>query len=124
MQLTMDCRSGVRNHDIQVADVDVSGGLSHFEMLDGVRHTLMVFERPDGCQIMIGGGPLWYIVTLDDGKNSLTLQNPNGSETEMVELCAGGQFGEYPASFCVDQSQAGAIISLFFGGAEASAAWA
>lgn len=124
MRITVDCRAGVHNQDITFADVDVSVARLWLAKLDGNQHTLLNLVRSDGHHVMVGGGPSWYVVTLDDGKNSLTLQNPHGVETEMIELCAGGQYGEYPASFCVDQIYADQVIDLFFDGTEASATWA
>ena len=123
MQLTVDCRTGVHNQDIEVADVGADVVLSWLKKLDGERYTLVSLERSDGSRIMIGGGPSLYVAALDDGKRNLTLQNPAGLETEMVELCAGGQYGEYPKAICVDQKQAAQAVTLFFEGNEFYVTW-
>ncbi|MDR0780597.1 MAG: hypothetical protein LBF16_07880 [Pseudomonadales bacterium] len=124
MQLTVDCRTGVHNENTGVANAGVDVVLSWLKKLDGKQHTLINLERLDGSSLMIGGGPSWYVAVFDDGKKNLTLQNPSGLETEVLELCAGGQYGEYPKSFCVDQNQAEQVVKLFFEGNEAHAVWA
>jgi hypothetical protein len=123
MQLTADCRTGVHNQDIETANADLDLALSWLERLDGKRHTLINLERSEGSCLMIGGGPSWYVVVFDDGKKNLTLQNTAGLEAEMIELCAGGQYAEYPKSFCVDQKQAAHAVRLFFEGNESCAVW-
>jgi len=124
MQLTVDCRAGVHNENTEVANAGVDAVLSWLKKLDGKRHTLINLERSDGSRLMIGGGPSWYVVVFDDDKKNLTLQNSVGLETEMIELCAGGQYGEYPKAFCVDQKQAAQAVTLFFEGNESYATWA
>jgi len=124
MQLTVDCRVGVHNQDIKVANAGVDVVLSWLKKLDGKQHTLINLKRSDGSHLMIGGGLSWYVVVFDDGKKNITLKNPVGLETEMLELCAGGQYGEYPKSFCVDQNQAEQVVKLFFEKNEFQAAWA
>lgn len=123
MQITVDCRTGIHNQDIVVTNAGLSDALSWLTRLDGNRHTLISLSRPTGHHLMIGGGPSWYVVTLDDGKNSLTLQNRHGAEAEIVELCAGGQYGEYPTAYCVDQMQAAQVINLFFEKTETNESW-
>jgi hypothetical protein len=124
MQLIVDCLSGVHNQNTEVANADADVVLSWLKKLDGKQHTLINLERSDGSNLMIGGGPSWYVVVFDDGKKNLTLQNPIGLETEVIELCAGGQYGEYPKSFCVDQNQTEQVVKLFFDGNESHAVWA
>ena len=118
MQLSVDCWIGVLNQDIDVANVAADVAISWLKKLDGKQHTLVALKRSDGAYMMIGGGSSWYVVTLNDGKKDLTLQNPTGLETEMVELCAGGQYGDYPSTICVDQKQAAQAVTLFFEGNE------
>jgi len=123
MQLTVDCRTGVHNQDVEVVNVGIDVALLWLKKLDGKLHTLISFKREDGSNFMVGGGPSWYVAVFDDGDKNLTLQNPDGFETEMIELCVGGQYGEYPKTICVDQKQAAQAVTLFFEGNELHAAW-
>lgn len=116
MQLTVDKREGVHNLDIGVPDADEIVTLNWLSKLNGLRHTLLGLERDDGWQVMVGGGPIYYIVTLGNADENLMLENSSGDEAKMVELCAGGQYGEYPESFCVNREQAANAVSLFFEG--------
>lgn len=123
MRLTVDCRNDVHNQDIEVANADIDVAISWLNKLDGRRHTLLNLERSDGVRLMIGGGPSWFIIVLEDEGSNLTLQNPVGAESEMIELCAGGQYGDYPKAYCVDQKQSEQTMVLFFEGNESNAAW-
>ncbi|EGP54306.1 hypothetical protein G3A56_23360 [Rhizobium oryzihabitans] len=123
MKLIVDYRTGVHNSDVEIANADPQVTLSWLKKLDGMQHTLLNVSRLDGSCLMVGGGPLWYVVTLDNNKQNLTLQNPDGLETEMIELCAGGQYGEYPKALCVNYEQASQAVSLFFEGKEFLMQW-
>ncbi|EJK84360.1 hypothetical protein G6L94_00725 [Agrobacterium rhizogenes] len=124
MRLITDTRNGVHNLDAEVPDADVNMALDWFSKLDGKRHTLMSLERKDGWQLMIGGGPLRYVVTLGNDIDNLTLENMSGNQSTMVELCAGGQYGDYPETICVNPEQAANAVSLFFLGLEQQLQWA
>ncbi|MBO9166777.1 hypothetical protein [Rhizobium sp. L245/93] len=123
MQLNIDKREGVHNLNIRVPDADEIVTLNWLSKLNGQQHTLISLERDDGWQVMVGGGPIYYIVTLGNADENLTLENSSGDEAKMVELCAGGQYGEYPESFCVDREQAANAVSLFFQGQEQQVGW-
>jgi hypothetical protein len=124
MRLTADRRDGVHNLDAEVPDADVNAALDWLCRLDGKRHTLLSVERRDGWQLMVGGGPLRYVVTLGNDIESLALENPGGNQSTMVELCAGGQYGDYPETICVNPEQAANAVSLFFLGLEQQLQWA
>ena len=123
MQLNIDKREGVHNLNIRVPDADEIVTLNWLSKLNGQQHTLISLERDDGWQVMVGGGPIYYIVTLGNADENLTLENSSGDEAKMVKLCAGGQYGEYPESFCVDREQAANAVSLFFRGQEQQVGW-
>lgn len=123
MKLIVDYRIGVHNNDIEITNADDQITLSWLKKLDGTQHTLINLSRSDGSCFMVGGGPRWYVATLDDGKQNLTLQNPDGLQTEIIELCAGGQYGEYPKALCVNHEQVSRAISLFFKGDEFLMQW-
>ena len=124
MRLAVDTRDGAHNLNVEIADADVSVALDWFTRLDGNRHTLLSLEREDGWQLMAGGGPLRYVVTLGNSDDNLTLENPSGNQSTMVELCAGGQYGEYPETVCISPEQAATAVSLFFLGRERQVQWA
>lgn len=123
MRLTADRRNGVHNLDAEVLDADVNAALDWLSRLDGKRHTLLSVERQDGLQLMVGGGPLRYVVTLGNDIENLALENPRGNQFTMVELCAGGQYGDYPETICVNPEQAANAVSLFFLGLEQQLQW-
>lgn len=123
MQLTIDKREGVHNLNIGVPDADEMVTLDWLSKLNGQQHTLISLERDDGWQVMVGGGPIYYIVTLGNADENLTLENLSGDEARMVELCAGGQYGEYPETFCVSREQAANAVSLFFRRQEQQVEW-
>jgi hypothetical protein len=124
MHLSVDCRNGVHNEDIDIDNASADLVISWIKKLDGNCHTLINIKRSDESCLMVGGGPLWYIVIFDDGRKNLTLKNDDGLEGELIKLCAGGQYGEYPGSLCVDQNQVTQAVTLFFEGNESHAAWA
>jgi hypothetical protein len=123
MQLIADNREGIHNQETKIASVDKDAALNWLAMLDGNQYTLLIFERKDGWQLMVGGGPAQYIITLGDGASDLTFHNIAGDEAEIVELCAGGQFGEFPQSICATHEQAIQVVTKFFDGEERQENW-
>lgn len=123
MRLLLDERIGARNTDQYFEGIDEKTSLEKLSLLDGDKHTLIMLERSDGWQLMAGGGPAKFIVTLSDGSENLTLINTFGDDSVTVELCAGGQLGEFPENLCVDYEQAKNAIQLFFKNTERSAGW-
>jgi len=123
MQLIIDNRTGIQNQDVEVSSSEDKVALNLLSKLDGNQHTLLSLEREDGWQLMIGGGPTHYIITLGNGEKQLTLLNINGDETTDVEICAGGQFGQFPETLCTDHRQAAEIISAFFDKQEMQKTW-
>ncbi|WFR97599.1 hypothetical protein [Rhizobium tumorigenes] len=71
MQLTVDKREGVQNLDIGVSDADEIVTLNWLSKLNGQEHTLLGLERDDGWQVMVGGGPIYYVVTLGVGTRAV-----------------------------------------------------
>jgi hypothetical protein len=123
MRIVTDLRSGVHNQDSVIDAEDVDEAIFLLKRLDGKRYTMIDLVRSDGRRLTIGGGPSHFVVTLNDQLNSLTLLNLNGVESTIIELCAGGQFGEFSETICVDQRQAKKAIEMFFSGTENSATW-
>ena len=123
MQLVIDEREGVHNQDLKIVNADRSAAINFLGRLDGRIHTLLVLERSDGSQLMVGGGCQHFVVTFYDGKQNFTLRNPVGRDGVMVEVCAGGQYGEYSEAICVTRNEAGEAITLFFDGNENNANW-
>ncbi|WFU04558.1 hypothetical protein QA648_27655 (plasmid) [Rhizobium sp. CB3171] len=123
MRLTADMRDGVHNLDVEILDANVNEALDWLSKLNGKQHTLLNLEREDGWQVMVGGGPIHYVVTLGNGDDNLTLENPVGNQSTIVELCAGGQYGEYSETICVGQERAVNAVSLFFQGREREEQW-
>lgn len=124
MKLTVDNRVGIHNQDAEIDVVEKNEAIGWIKSLDGARHTLLNLERADGVLLMVGGGPDKYVVTLNDGDESLVLKNSKDHKNDLVELCAGGQYGEYPEEICVDLGQAADAVSMFFDGYERRMEWA
>ena len=124
MRLTIDSRDGVHNRDAVVFHAGEQVAMVWLSKLNGKQHTLLSLDRDDGWQLMVGGGPLHYVITLSDKSQNLTFRNPSGDETVTVEVCAGGQYGDFPETFCANYEQAKNIISLFFQGKERQETWA
>ncbi len=118
-----DNRKGVANADTEQEDVSLEQARNAVSRLNGAQFTLVYLERADGCQFMIGGGPEKYIVTLDNGQSHKTLLNSKNDEASLVEVCAGGQFGEYPDTLCQEKEKAIEALSLFWNGSETGLDW-
>ena len=90
-----------------------------------------IYLRPVGAPaetyLCVGGGDGRYIVSGSEaGDRFPTLENPSGSETELVPLCVGGQLGEYPSRYVVDLNMALAAARRFYdvGGFDCGVSWA
>jgi hypothetical protein len=123
MKLIIDNRTGVYNQDDVIFNADEHKSLTSFYKLNGVQHTLLSLERPDGWQLMIGGGPDLFVIVLQWQTQNFTLKNQKGNPSITVELCAGGQFGDFPESICTTPDQAKKVISLFFANQEKQEIW-
>jgi hypothetical protein len=89
-----------------------------------------IYLRPIGepveTYLAVGGGAGCYVVTGSEaGERFPTLENPNGSESELVPLCVGGQVGEYPSRYVVDLEAALAAARRFYdaGGFDCGVSW-
>lgn len=123
VKLTADFRKGVHNQETRLSFVDKDTALQWLLKLDGRVHTLLSLERQDGWQLMVGGGPSQYVITLSDGSSNLTFCNSAGDGTKVVELCAGGQFGEFPQNICATYKQATEVVICFFDENERQESW-
>jgi len=123
MKLIIDNRIGAHNKDDVLLNADEHESLTAFHKLNGVQHTLLSLERPDGWQLMIGGGPGLFVIVLQGQTQNFTLQNPTGNKNKTIGLCAGGQFGDFSEDICVDKNMAKKAISLFFSGKEKQETW-
>lgn len=123
MKLFIDKRSGVHNVETEVDKIDLHSTKEKFYLLDGNAVTLVMLERVDGWQLLIGGGPENFIVTLSDDSTNLTFYNPKGNENNQIEICAGGQYGEYPETLCVSRDQVILVVEHFFENTERKLSW-
>ena len=124
MKLFIDSRVANRSSDIELECQGVEHAVAAVEKLNGCEHTLLSMERSDGWQLCVGGGGAGFIVTLSsvDDRN-FTLLNPDGDDGNVVELCAGGQFAEYPRSIVVDKDEVSKAVVDFFLGKEMELNW-
>lgn len=123
MTLTLDNRTGVHNRDDIILNANEHEALDNLSRLNGANHTLLGLDRTDGWHLLVGGGPTYYVVTLDSEQETFTLKNKSGDPDKIISLCAGGQFGDFPENICVSQDQAKNAISLFFSLKEKQEVW-
>ncbi|WP_163836662.1 hypothetical protein [Spartinivicinus ruber] len=115
IKIIADKRCANINKDIACENKDIEQAVDLLNMLDGKQHTLLSIERHDGWELHIGGGPDWFIVTAvsSSGKN-LTLLNLGGDDSDTIELCAGGQFADFPKSIVVGKEMAKDAVLNFY----------
>jgi len=124
MKLIIDNRNKNQNTDLITNNSSKSNALNSLELLDGIKHTLLSLERADGWRMDIGGGDGNYIVSaVSSSTNCLTLINPDGDYTLLVELCAGGQYAEFPHNIVVTEILAKNAICNFFDKSENKLNW-
>jgi hypothetical protein len=78
-----------------------------------------IYLKPNGAAaetfLTVGGGAGRYVVSGSErGERFPTLVNPNGSESDLVPLCVGGQLGEYPSRYVVDLDSALEAVRRFY----------
>ena len=123
MKVTWEKREGVQNTD-EIYDIfQVTEAIDIVSQLDGAIRTLAYFERDDGASLMVGGGKDYFVVTFSAPGQDLTLASDDAVEGDVIEVCAGGQFGEYPAEIVCVVDQANKAVTSFIDGNEADLIW-
>lgn len=116
MDAKIDRRVGTLAEEELVRNVDVEKALELMCRLDGVQHTLLCLISDADRMMLIGGGADRFIVNrLDCGGASYTLIDVGGNISEAIEICAGGQFAEYPSNMAVGRKLVSDAIMWFFG---------
>lgn len=124
MRLLIDNRVGNRNADFELEGCSVEQAIMMFEKLNGKEHTLLSIERDDGWQLCVGGGREGYVVTMSSQEDeNYTLLNKGCVCDDLVELCAGGQFSEFPLGIVVNETTAARAIYSFFSEGEDGLSW-
>jgi len=123
MKITYDNRIKNKNKDTVVSSATCDDAISILNQLDGKKHTLVLFENEDASQMMVGGGPENFIITLLKDDNNLALRRGNANPESVVEICAGGQFGDYPEYLSNTKETAAAAIESFFQSKEGTLDW-
>lgn len=123
MKVTLDKREGVKNTDETYDIYQVTEAVDIVSQLDGSVRTVAYFERDDGASLMVGGGKDHFVVTFTTPGQDLTLANDDAIEGDVIEVCAGGQFGEYPAEIVCVADQVNKAVASFFDGNEADLSW-
>jgi len=123
MKVTLDKREGVKNTDETYDVSQATDAVDIVSQLDGSVRTLAYFERDDGASLMVGGGKKHFVVTLTAPGQDLTLANDEPVEGDLIEVCAGGQFGEYPADIVCGIEQANRAVTSFVDGSEPELCW-
>ncbi|MFA1750734.1 hypothetical protein JH314_09215 [Xanthomonas campestris] len=97
MKFYLDNRVGAHNVDDEFYGLDQSGVVNLLGKLNGERHTLLCVKREDGWVLFIGGGSEKFLVNKvspEDISYEVKSDMPGGN----IELCVGGQYGEYESS--------------------------
>lgn len=123
MKVTVDKRKGVKNVDETHSVTQATEAAKIVLLLDGTVHTLAYFQRDDGASLMVGGGKQHFVVTFSATGQNLALKNEDAAEGHLIEVCAGGQYGEYPAEIVCGIDQANEAVAFFFEGCEANLNW-
>ncbi|MFO3707587.1 hypothetical protein ACI6Q5_22080 [Xanthomonas codiaei] len=114
MKFIIDERLGVHNRDEEFFHLKQGEVLGLLDKLDGERHTLLCVERDDGWIFFVGGGAELYVVnkTSPDGINYEIKSDFSG---DCVDLCVGGQYGDYDPSSVVRRELARLALFDFCG---------
>ncbi len=123
MKAILDKRQGVKIVEQTYEVTLVSEATNIVGMLDGAVHTLAYFERADGSTLMVGGGRQHCIVTFTGGGQNLTLASDAEAKDDLIEICASGQYGEYPAEIVCSVDQANTAVTKFYEVNEAILKW-
>ena len=123
MKISMDSREGAGNTEITGIHCKLDRALDWFQKLDGIKHTLISLDREDSSQMMIGGGPNEFVVSLskDDADHTLTNSQASGDTTSYI--CVGGQYGDFPDSMRNDSKATLTAIRTYFESAEDTLDW-
>jgi hypothetical protein len=123
VQLIIDNRQGVENQDTVIPEATEAIALNWLERLDGRRHTLLCLERDQMDTLMVGGGPVHFVVT----RNNQTLANITKSDvvnsSATIEVCAGGQYGDFATAVVVDLSTAQFAVKSFIRSQDEALPW-
>lgn len=83
--------------------------------LNGDTRTLVSLNNDEGGTMMVGGGPLRYVVTFTFGEDNWTLQTTTPEEgVRAVQLVAGGQAAEFEAGIAVTCEEARNAALYFY----------
>ncbi len=123
MKIIYDNRVKNRNRDTTISTASCNDAIGVINQLNGKEHTLVLLERDDTSQLMVGGGPDHFIITLQKGDRNLALKKGGENTESFVEICAGGQFGDYPGYLGNTKDTAIAAIKLFFENSEDILDW-
>ncbi|MCB9895846.1 MAG: hypothetical protein H6839_15470 [Planctomycetes bacterium] len=83
--------------------------------LDGGIRTLVSLNNDEGGAMMVGGGPVRFVVTFTLGENNWTLETSTPEEgVRAVQLVAGGQVAEFDAAIAVTRGEAIDAAQYFY----------
>ena len=123
MKVILDHRSGVNNTNFITKASEVSEAIKLVSKLDGNRHTVILFEKLNGSQLIIGGGKNNFVITLTQNEQHLTLKSDVEANNQLIEICAGGQYGDYPNFLVQSIEQVNKTVEAFFADNECNLNW-
>lgn len=126
MKLTLDNTLGNRHDSLVEHDATIELASQQLDLLDGKNHTLLMLEREDGVQMLVGGGRVKFVVTLaSEDDNCYVLNNAQAVnvDTNEVELCAGGQYADFPLKNVVEKIDAYQAVEYFYKRTEMELSW-
>jgi hypothetical protein len=125
MKALLDNRNGVINENTIIDNIFINEALLLLKKLDGKKHTIFSLEREDDFTLCVGGGSQFFIITImnKDG-DSKTLLNPLKHEKDKtIELCAGGQYADFPDKFVIDIDSVINAVKSFYLNQEEKMKW-
>jgi hypothetical protein len=125
MKASLDNRIGTANEETFIDDITIDKAILLLRSLDGKKHTMLSLTRENKITLCIGGGNLFFIVTLinKSGDSKTLLKTANNTQNKMVEICAGGQFADFPDKFIVDFDVVKKVVENFYLGQEDKINW-
>jgi hypothetical protein len=115
LRVTLDNYSTATSERLEFICGRSADTLDLVRRLDGKTHTELCFDHPTGWTLIVGGGPSEFVtVKFNERGESYALINPTPVGAKRIDLCVGGQLGDFaPDVVCVFPAVADAIHEFF-----------
>jgi hypothetical protein len=124
MHASIDKWFGNRCVEENFESVTLADGIALINLLDQKSRTLLTFKGSLQNVLMIGGGQGSYVLTYEDSahQNYIFIASRD-SKNNVVEVNAGGQFGEYSCRNIASKKQASEVLESFIVGHFDTSMW-